>query len=1013
MGSRSFLLGVAVALLIVLAAAAIVGGCSSPDPTDHAARSSAALYGGTVVSDASQVGIVWLEYVKNQDPYEVGCEAGTGVLLTNDIILTAAHVADYKTVVKKPACVATPPAYLRVSMPDPAAVDGVQRRWISCGGTVGCGEWLHPRYVPHPGIVDPVVRGNNGEDAALIRVSSLIVKGVSSFYERPLTPKPTSDFHGKKVTCYGMSEGSPKLPNVNDPTGTLRKADFTVVPFPHPSSIAEYKTVDPTIPLLPSKSMFAVSRGGGVAPTATAEAPDGAVYTIPVPGDSGGPCIDHTNSTDGEIVGIDHAGSGEKTATVPIPAWTHYSASAGFREWANCRLKSRVKPVPLDCDGDGQPDDSVRVRKSSSGTLEIVVAFNGGAQEIAFDTLLSESAADVGCALAGDFNADGASDIIATAGAAANAIPYLFSGGFPFAFTNLSTWKPSGPYAYYSVGRFNQDSVDDVTAVRFDGTEDVFLGEAGKGLTTPAHLFPRGFRFFAADDAESYAISAPSFSKKLSFSTPGSIKATPGTIYLVSKDAQGTQYHDALDLSGGGVVGMPTSEPADAYGSAMAWGTFSKNAQGLADLVTGAPGSAVGNAKNAGVVQWLHNGVNNVEIQAIDRSDFGENPAHSDYFGRTLSAGDFNGDGADDLAIGRANGVHVMTGGGTTGFPLKAKHNLAGSTFGVSGSGFGSSLASGDFNCDGFEDLAIGMDGIDLQGTVRAGAVFVTYGGPSGLSVPTAGKGGAWQRVDKSMGFGGAALKAYDHFGYQLVAGNFNGDTFNGRPCIDIAVASEPNGGLTFGKGGKVMKVLNVGAVTIVRGGPGGITAAGAQHLKQGSMAGGTAIKDIAEIRDQFGQGLAITAADTDGFDDLVIGAWGEDDDAGAAHVLRGSAQGITGTGQAVWRQGELGEAAEAGDAFGATVGGTSNGVVILSAPSETYPGTEVGKPDIREAGWVALIRLSDSSPVTAASVVSVNEAKFGALTEGRLLGRAVTAARPAFVPVSAAQVRFSGAMIF
>ena len=417
---------------------------------------------------------------------------------------------------------------------------------------------------------------------------------------------------------------------------------------------------------------------------------------------------------------------------------------------------------------------------------------------------------------------------------------------------------------------------------------------------------------------------------------------------------------------------------------------------------------------SVGGVQWLHYGVTSFDIQAIDRSDFGENPAHWDYFGRALSAGDFNGDGADDLAIGRANGVHVMTGGGS-GFPLSAKHNISASTFGISGSGFGSSLTSGDFNCDGFEDLAIGMDGIDLQGTVQAGAVFVTYGGPSGLSVPTAGKGGAWQRVDKSMGLGGAALKAYDHFGFQLVAGNFNGDTHNGRPCIDLAVASEPNGGLAFGKGGKLMRVLNVGAVTIVRGGPGGMSAAGAQHLKQGSMAGGTAIKDIAEIRDQFGQGLAITAADTDGFDDLVIGAWGEDAAAGAAHVLRGSAQGITGAGQALWRQSDLdlNELAEAGDSFGQTVGGSANGVVILSAPGETYPGPELGKPDIREAGWVVLVRLSDSSPVTAASVVPVNEAKFGALTEGRLFGRAVTAARPAFVPVTAPQVRFSGTMIF
>lgn len=720
---------VGAALSIVLSAAAATSACSSPDQPASAARASAALYGGTVVADASQLGIVYLEYVKNQDPFEVGCSSGTGVLLTNDVILTAAHVADYQTI--KSECGTTAPAYLRVSMPDPTAVDGKQRRWISCGGSVGCGEWLHPKYVPHPGIVAKPAFNNNGEDAALIPFSGFTVKGIGAFYERPLTLKPTSDFHAKQLTCYGMSVSSPKLPTVFD-DGILRKADFTVLPFPHPDSIAEYKAVDPTIPLPPSKSMFAVSRGGGTTPTATAEAPDGAAYTIPVSGDSGGPCIDHTNSTDGDVVGIDHGASGEKSGGVFTPAWAHYSAASGFREWVNCRLKGRVTPVKLDCDGDGQVDDSVRVRKSNSNTLEIVVAFNGGAQEIAFDTLLSESVADVGCVLAGDFNADGASDIIATAGAAATAIPYLFSGGFPFAFTNLSTWKPSGPYAYYSVGRFNQDSIDDVAAVRFDGTEDVFLGKSGVGLTLPAQFVPRGFNYFATPgDQEAFAVSAPGVSDAGAGSNFQQVK---GMVYLVSNLGAGFFVDPiSLDILKGvsSTSVDPTSELGDLFGAALAWGSFDGQT-GEHGLVIGAPGATVNGMSNAGMISYLayDNAKSQTNVAHFNRTIIpGVAPSTGASFGRALAAGDFDGDAVDDLAIGSATHVQVIYGKSGVGLAPTNKS----STFGLTDLELGAaarvtSLASGDFNCDGFEDLAVGTPLDPVAGLAGAGSVTILYG---------------------------------------------------------------------------------------------------------------------------------------------------------------------------------------------------------------------------------------------------------------------------------------------
>ncbi len=49
---------------------------------------------------------------------------------------------------------------------------------------------------------------------------------------------------------------------------------------------------------------------------------------------------------------------------------------------------------------------------------------------------------------------------------------------------------------------------------------------------------------------------------------------------------------------------------------------------------------------------------------------------------------------------------------------------------------FGDALAAGDFNNDGFEDLAIGVAREDVGGEENAGAVNVIYGGPEGLAPP-------------------------------------------------------------------------------------------------------------------------------------------------------------------------------------------------------------------------------------------------------------------------------------
>src|SRR5690606_16202486 len=113
----------------------------------------------------------------------------------------------------------------------------------------------------------------------------------------------------------------------------------------------------------------------------------------------------------------------------------------------------------------------------------------------------------------------------------------------------------------------------------------------------------------------------------------------------------------------------------------------------------------------------------------------------SDNFGSSLAAGDFNADGHDDLAVGapykplegldRGHPVifHGHVGGlypagamevrlGNEGLPDQPEH------FDL----FGSALAVGDFNDDGYDDLAIGAPGED-----GIGAVLVLYGSVGSL----------------------------------------------------------------------------------------------------------------------------------------------------------------------------------------------------------------------------------------------------------------------------------------
>src|SRR5688500_14283099 len=98
--------------------------------------------------------------------------------------------------------------------------------------------------------------------------------------------------------------------------------------------------------------------------------------------------------------------------------------------------------------------------------------------------------------------------------------------------------------------------------------------------------------------------------------------------------------------------------------------------------------------------------------------------------------------------------------------------------------------ASGDFNNDGFADLAIGVPGENAA----AGAVSVIYGDATGLSTSRVGDQ-LW--TQDSAGVQGDA-EAGDNFGYAVAVGNFDDDAYD-----DLAIGV-PYENLTTTSAGRV-----------------------------------------------------------------------------------------------------------------------------------------------------------------------------------------------------------------
>jgi hypothetical protein len=420
-----------------------------------------------------------------------------------------------------------------------------------------------------------------------------------------------------------------------------------------------------------------------------------------------------------------------------------------------------------------------------------------------------------------------------------------------------------------------------------------------------------------------------------------------------------------------------TSELNDHMGKVLATGDF--NNDGRDDLAIGVPDESVGSIGGAGVVQVFYGtatGIFNTSTDQVwhqDSSGVQGAAETNDHFGSSLAAGDFNNDGFDDLAIGipdentpstvSDSGAVIVLYGTSSGLSSTNNQFWSQNATGIadtseSGDHFGSALAAGDFNGNGFDDLAIGVPGEDVENSFPlpadfdAGSVHVLYGSSSRL-----GSSGSQRWTQDSSGILDET-EIGDNFGFSLAAGDFNND---GRD--DLAV------GIPFEDFGTAVLDNDSGAVAVLYGSSTGVSSTD-QFWTQDS----SGISDETEGGDNFGFSVAAGDFNNDARDDLGIGVPSEDlgidIDTGLVHVIYGTSSNLSSTNSQIWTQDTAGisDTTEIGDRFGhALAAGDFNS----SAPDDLaigVPSEDIGL--VLDAGAVHVIFGSTNRLISTGNLI-------------------------------------------
>lgn len=329
----------------------------------------------------------------------------------------------------------------------------------------------------------------------------------------------------------------------------------------------------------------------------------------------------------------------------------------------------------------------------------------------------------------------------------------------------------------------------------------------------------------------------------------------------------------------------------DKYGHSLASGDF--NGDSWPDLVVGAP-------HNWGCPSDSTSGIGKVHVIYGSEDGLGEDtslpattisaPSTATCFADELASGDFDADGYTDLAIGSPGncsfrGSVYIHKGTSSGLSTTISTTLNGIS---SNDLFGRDMSTGDLFGDGYMDLAIGAD--QNLSTTRVGYMRLYRGSTMGLCRSIYGT--------TSLGRFGEEVELADLNGdgkAELLVGAVNAKRvykYTVTSCSTAPVATEltaPSGLLYFGSEVEVLYNGSTYPADIVVSGE---TSGGVGRVYRYLTGSPTASSYLTDstASTEFGGNLQAVDLDLDGYTDLAVGARLADSGAGRVYVYDNSA---------------------------------------------------------------------------------------------------------------------------
>ena len=452
---------------------------------------------------------------------------------------------------------------------------------------------------------------------------------------------------------------------------------------------------------------------------------------------------------------------------------------------------------------------------------------------------------------------------------------------------------------------------------------------------------------------------------------PARFRLSPGRLAIEIDDHEAVYPIEVDPLLTTAAWTAESNQASAVFGAAVAT-AGDVNGDGYSDVLVGAPAYDNGQTDEGRVFLYLGSASG---LSTTAARTFESNQALARFGASVTTAGDLNGDGFDDFAVGaeRWDGTQVDEGAVFVYTGASTAASIALATTLVAGNAdarFGYSVAyGGDVNGDGYSDLVVGAPYYS-NGQSQEGAVFVYNGDPTtvissaapfkvesnqvgaNLGIHVAGGvdvnsdgyddvfAGAWQWDTATLVDAGRVLGFYGSATGLSTTPSWTEDGAGGLFGCSVAAVGDTNGDgyadIAVGASNFTNTQTGEGRVYIYRGSASGLASTPAQTRDGGSNSANLG-SQVAPAGDVNGDGFADVAASAPGFDPGGLA------NAGEILVWEGSSSGLPSTPSWVFTGDQANEAL--GDAFAAgDVNGDGYGDLIVGAADYDHGQTDEGR---------------------------------------------------------------------